>query len=442
VSGPLGLALVALLIVGNGLFVAAEFALVSVRRGQVEELVDGGDRRARTVLRELSHLSFTLSAAQFGITATSLLLGFVAERAIGETVIQPALDLVGVPAGARVGIAVALAFLLSTVTQMVVGELFPKNLAISRPLDVARAVTPLTRTFGVVLRPVIWVFDSAAEWITRRVFRVEVTTELASGHSLDELARIIAASGQEGALSEDQTRLLRRAVELGDSRAGEVMVPRPDVVWLTEEDTLDELRRVAARTGHSRFPVRAGSGDEVRGTVHVKDLLLVAPTAHASTPVTEVLQEALIVPESQPLRVLLSALRREQRTFAVVVDEFGGTAGIVTVEDVLEVLVGDIEDEFDESDASVRRVGAGRHLVRGTLRTELLEERLGLEVPDGAYETVAGYVLDQLGHIPVAGETVRTDELELRVTGVEGVRITELLVTDRRPRGPAGGGPT
>ncbi|WP_052668164.1 hemolysin family protein [Nitriliruptor alkaliphilus] len=431
-SGPLGLALVALLIAGNGLFVAAEFALVSVRRAQVEDLAGGGDRRARIVLRELSQLSYTLSAAQFGITATSLLLGFIAERALGETIIQPVLDLVGLPEGARLGVAVALAFLLSTITQMVVGELFPKNLAISRPLGVALVVTPLTRTFGLLLRPIIVVFDGAAQWLTRHLFRVEVTTELEGGHSLDELARIIAASGREGALTEEQTRLLRRAVELGDSRAGEVMVPRPDVVWLAEDQTLADLRVAAAATGHSRFPVRGASEDEVRGTVHVKDLLLVATDAHAATSVTELLQPPLVVPESQPLRSLLSAFRHAQRTFAVVVDEFGGTAGIVTVEDVLEVLVGDIEDEFDASEATVRRLGADRHVVRGSLRTERLEELLGVEVPDGAYETVAGFVLDRLGHIPEPGEVVATDEFDLEVTGVEGVRITELTVTDRR----------
>jgi CBS domain containing-hemolysin-like protein len=427
-SGPLGLGLVALLIVGNGLFVAAEFALVSLRRHQVEELADGGARRARTVMRELADLSYTLSAAQFGITATSLLLGFVAEAALGEAVIQPLLDLVGLPEGARIGVAVALAFLLSTVTQMVVGELFPKNLAISRPLAVAMAVTPITRAFGIVLRPVIRIFDRAAEYLTRRVFRVEVPSELESGHSLEELARIIDASGQEGEFTGMQTQLLRRAVELGNSRAGEVMVPRPDVAWLAADATLADLRELSSRTGHSRFPVRGDRDDEVTGTVHVKDLLLVPPERHATTPVRTVLQPPLVVPESQPLHSLLSALRRERRTFAVVIDEFGGTAGIVTTEDVLELLVGDIEDEFDESHHTVRRLGADRYLVQGTLRTERLAELTGLEVPDGAYETVAGFVLDRLGHIPSPGEWVREDRLELEVTRVDGVRVTEVTV--------------
>jgi CBS domain containing-hemolysin-like protein len=427
-SGAVGLALVALLIVGNGLFVAAEFALVSLRRHQVEDLADGGARRARTVMRELADLSYTLSAAQFGITATSLLLGFVAEAALGEAVIQPLLDLVGLPEGARIAVAVALAFLLSTVTQMVVGELFPKNLAISRPLAVALAVTPFTRAFGIILRPVIRVFDRSAEYLTRRVFRVEVPSELESGHSLEELARIIDASGEEGEFTGMQTQLLRRAVELGNSRAGEVMVPRPDVAWLGPDDTLADLRELSSVTGHSRFPVRGESDDEVSGTVHVKDLLLVPPERHATTPVRTVLQPPLVVPESQPLHSLLSALRRERRTFAVVIDEFGGTAGIVTTEDVLELLVGDIEDEFDTSQHAIRRLGADRFVVAGTLRTERLAELTDAEVPDGAYETVAGLVLDRLGHIPEPGERVREGRLEVEVTRVEGVRVTELTV--------------
>jgi CBS domain containing-hemolysin-like protein len=423
-----GLLLVAVLIAANGAFVAAEFALVSVRRPVVEDRAAEGDRRARIVVRELSELSFALSAAQFGITVTSLLVGYLAERTIGETVIRPLLDLLGLPAGAALGVAVTGAFLLSTVTQMVLGELFPKNLAISRPLGVALAVTPVTRGFGIVLGPIIRVFDRSAEGLARRVFRIEPTSELEGGHSLDELARIIAASGEEGSLTSHQAQLLRRAVELGDTRVAEVMVPRPDVVWLTAEDTLADLRAHARQTGHSRFPVNTGREDDVLGSVHVKDLLTVPADQHRDTPVTQVMAPMLAVPESEPLRRLLADLRREQRTFALVVDEYGGTAGIVTVEDVLEELVGEIEDEFDRRGHVVRRVGAGRHLLLGSLRVDRVEELFGLELPEGEYETVAGFVLDRLGHIPEPGERVDVDGWELSVTRIEGVRITELAL--------------
>jgi CBS domain containing-hemolysin-like protein len=428
VSGILGLLLVALLIAANGAFVAAEFALVSVRRPVVEDRAAAGDRRARMVVRELSELSFALSAAQFGITLTSLLVGYLAERAIGDTVIRPLLDLIGLPPGAALGVAVTGAFLLSTITQMVLGELFPKNLAISRPLGVALGVTPVTRGFGIVLGPVIRVFDRAAERLARRVFRIEPASELEGGHSLDELARIIAASGEEGSLTSHQTQLLRRAVELGDTRVAEVMVPRPDVVWLTADEPLTQLREQARATGHSRFPVHAGREDDVLGSVHVKDLLVVPPTEHATTPVAAVVTPMLAVPESEPLRRLLGDLRREQRTFALVVDEYGGTAGLVTLEDVLEQLVGDIEDEFDRRGHLVRRVGAGRHLLLGSLRVDRVAEQFGVELPEGEYETIAGYVLDQLGHIPEPGERVRVEGWELTVTRVEGVRITELAL--------------
>lgn len=427
-NGALGLLLVAALIAANGLFVAAEFSLVSVRRPVVEERAAAGDRRARMVTRELSRLSFALSSAQFGITLTSLLVGYVAERTIGDTLIRPVLQLVGLPEEAALGITITGAFLISTMVQMVVGELFPKNLAISRPLGVSLAVAPFSRGFGLLLGPVIRVFHRAAELVTVRVFRVEVRDELEGGHSLEELARIISASGEEGSLTTEQAQLLRRAVELGDTRVGEVMVPRPDVVWLVRDDSLAELRQAARRTGHSRFPIRGETEDDVRGTVHVKDLLSVPPDRHDEVPVSEVMGEPLVVPESEPLRRLLGDFRREQRTFAVVIDEYGGTAGIITLEDVLEELVGEIEDEFDRDGLAVRRVGAGRHLVRGSMRTDRLEELLGLALPEGEYETVAGFVLDRLGRIPEGGETVTYDGWELTVTGVEGVRVTEVGV--------------
>lgn len=432
-SGSLGLLLVAVLIVANGLFVAAEFALVSLRRPVVEERAGAGDRRALMVTRELSDLSFALSSAQFGITATSLLVGFIAEQAIGDTVIRPLLDLVGLPEQAAVGVAVTGAFLVSTVLQMVLGELFPKNLAISRPLPVALAVTPFSRGFGILFGPAIRIFDRSAQLITEKIFRVDVASELEGGHSLDELARIIAASGDEGSLTEEQAGLLRRAVGLGDRRVGEVMIPRPDVVFLSADGTLADLREASHTTGHSRFPIVDGSEDAVVGSVHVKDLLGVAFDQHAELPLTSISVPMLTVPESGLLRRLLSDLRREHRTSALVVDEYGGTAGVVTLEDVLEELVGDIKDEFDQVGHLVRRIGAGQHLIRGNLRAERVEQILGETLPEGEYETVAGFVLDRLGHIPEPGERVTYGSLELTVTRVEGVRVTELTARKLPP---------
>ncbi len=434
-TGWWGLLLAAALIAANGLFVAAEFALVSLRRPNVEHLASGGDRRARLVVRELSEVSFALSSAQFGITATSLLLGYVAEQAVGDTLIRPLLGAFSLPEESALVVTVGAAFVLSTGLQMLLGELFPKNLAIARPQPVALAVVPLTRAFGIALGPIIRVFDRSAKALTERVFRVEVASELEGGHSLDEFARIIAASGRDGSLSPAQTQLLRRAVELGDRRVGEVMVPRPDVVWLPATASLADLRALAEATGYSRFPIHGEHEDDVLGSVHVKDLLAVPPDEYAVTRVLDVAVPLLAVPESGPLRRLLADFRRGHRTAALVVDEHGGTAGIVTLEDVLEALVGEIEDEFDEADPKVRRLGSGHTVVDARLRLERVRDLFGQELPEGEYETLAGFVLDQLGHIPEPGEVISHGRLEITVASVEGTRITYLSIREIADRG-------
>jgi CBS domain containing-hemolysin-like protein len=438
VTGWWGLLLAAVLIAANGLFVAAEFALVSLRRPNVEHLASEGDRRARLVVRELSEVSFALSSAQFGITATSLLLGYVAEQAVGDTLIRPLLGAFSLPEESALVVTVGAAFVLSTGLQMLLGELFPKNLAIARPQPVALAVIPLTRPFGIVLGPIIRVFDRSAQALTEWVFRVEVASELEGGHSLDEFARIIAASGRDGSLSPAQTQLLRRAVELGDRRVGEVMVPRPDVVWLPATASLADLRTLAEATGYSRFPIHGDHEDDVLGSVHLKDLLTVPAEDHAITPVLDVAVPLLAVPESGPLRRLLADLRRQHRTAALVVDEHGGTAGIVTLEDVLEALVGEIEDEFDEADPKIHRLGTGHTVVDARLRLDRANDLFGQELPEGEYETLAGFVLDQLGHIPEPGEVVSRDRIEITVAGVEGTRITHLSIREIADPGEGG----
>ncbi|MFO7777453.1 MAG: hemolysin family protein [Nitriliruptoraceae bacterium] len=418
------------LIVANGLFVAAEFSLLALRRSTVEELAAEGDRRSRVVVDELADVSFALSSAQFGITATSLLLGFLAERAIGDTLIRPLLALAGLPGPAAVPVSIGVALLLAASAQMVLGELVPKSLAIARPVPIARGVLPLTHVFGLLFGPLIRLLDRVAEAVTVHVLRVEVATELSGGRSLDELARIIRASGQIGSLSREQTKLLHRAVELGDRRTEEVMVPRPDVVSLPATATLADLRVAAQRTGYSRFPVHGAHEDDVIGSVHLKDLLAVPPAAYATTAVGALATPMLVVPESGRLRRLLADLRREQRTAALVIDEHGGTAGIVTLEDVLEELVGEIEDEFDAGSLVLRRVGPGRTVVDARLRVDRATDLFGEPLPDGAYETLAGFVLDQLGHLPEVGEVVRHGRLELTVSGLHGTRITELVVRE------------
>jgi CBS domain containing-hemolysin-like protein len=428
VTPEFALLLVLVLIAANALFVAAEFALVSTSRGILEERADQGDRGARRAIALLGNLSFILSACQFGITATSLLVGFLAEDAIGDVVVRPVVRALSLPDATATTISIGAAFFLSTMFQMVVGELAPKNLAIARPEGTSAATSLPMRVFGVVFGPIIRVFDAAAAWLTRRVFRVEVTEELAGGLSLDELSRIIEASGKDGTLSDQQADLLGRAVSLGDLRAVEVMIPRPDITWLAADEPVSSLRTRSRDSGHSRFPVR--DGEKVVGSVHVKDLLRVPTDDHETVTVGEVATSVLLVPEGETLRRLLLRFRNESRTFGLVVDEYGSSIGLVTMEDVLEQLVGRIEDEFDPRQVPmVRRLGGGRLLLSGRLPVVRVPELLGgRELPDGDYDTVAGFVIHELGRIPDRGDEFEAAGLHWHVTRMADQRIAEVRV--------------
>lgn len=425
-SIALGLLLVVILVAVNGFFVAAEFSLVSANRQAIDELAEQGSRRARAARAEMSRLSFMLSGAQFGITVSSLLLGYVAEPAFAG-ILRPVTTAFGLPERTALGVSLVVALFVSTVFQMVVGELAPKNLAISVPQRTALAVAVPTRIYSVVFGPIIRLFDSSANVLSRLV-GVEPQAELLGGYSADEFARIIEASSEEGQLPEEKATLLLRAVELGERRISEIMVPRPDVEWLHVDAPLDALRGSARRTGYSRFPVRGNGEDDVVGTVHIKDLLDVDVDRRADATVRDIVYEALVVPESHTIRRLLRDLRARHRTFAVVVDEYGSVAGIVTLEDVLEAIVGEIEDEFDPGTPSVRRIGVGRYLLPGRMRVARLEELTATELDDGDFETVAGFIIDRLGHIPAEGETVEEAGWRFHVTGVEGNRVTELTL--------------
>jgi len=313
---------------------------------------------------------------------------------------------------------------------VILGELVPRTLAVARPPQVLRRLAPVLRVIGFILVPVARGLDRVAVTLLARGFGVTVVDRAGTGHSLEELARIIDASGEEGSLSSEQTSLLSRAVALGDRRVEEVMVPRPDVVWLAADDTLADLARRARDTGYSRFPVHGEHEDEVLGSVHVRDLLEVPPELLVRTPLRAVMSPVLIVPEAARLRRLLAEFRRQQRTAAVVIDEHGGTVGLVTLEDVLEELVGDIEDEFDAAGLAVRRRGPGRTSVDGRLRLDRAAVLFAEPLPDGPYETLAGFVLDQLGHVPSVGEAVQYGRLELTVSRMDGTRITEVVVRE------------
>jgi CBS domain containing-hemolysin-like protein len=430
----LGWLAVVVLIAGNALFVASEFALTSVDRARVTRLAESGDRRARGVLVAVKDLSFQLSGAQLGITVCSLLLGFVAAPVIAES-LRAALHGVGLQ-GAAEPVSVALALLLATVASMLFGELVPQNLAISQPLPVARAIIPLQRGFARGGRPVIRLFNNTANAIVRWI-GVEPQQELRAARTPIELAHLIGSSAEEGTLSAGTAVLLHRALTFGDKTAGDVMTPRVQMIALRAERSAADLLSVARSSGRSRFPVHQGDRDDIVGVVHVKQAFAVPPEERARTQVRALMAPPARVPESMDCDALLIVLRRHGPQMAVVVDEYGGTAGVVTLEDLVEELVGQVLDEHDTGEApEVVPLTDGGWSVSGRLHRDAFDEQLGLIAPPGHYDTVAGLVLELLGRLPEPGDQVTVAGWVLTVSRMDGRRIDRITV---RPPGYAPG---
>jgi CBS domain containing-hemolysin-like protein len=422
IAAVLGLAAVLVLIAANGLFVAAEFALVAVDRAQVERAAAAGDKRAAGVAAAVRRLSFHLSGAQLGITVTSLAVGFLAEPALAE-LISPALSAAGLPHGVTRPIAAVLGLLLATVAQMVLGELVPKNWAIARPLAVARRVAGSQRAFSSAARAPIGVLNALANRVVR-AFGVEPAEELRSARSADELGFLVSASAEQGTLAPGTAALLDRSLRFGDRTAVDVMTPRVRVVTLAADATIADLLRTAESSGHSRFPVHRGDPDDVIGVVHLKQAFVVPADERAARPLAGAVTPVLRVPASLDCDALLTLLRRDGQQLAVVVDEYGGTAGIVTLEDLVEELVGEVADEHDrQRQPDVERLPDGTFLVSGLLRGDEVADRTGFTPPEGPYETLGGFVLAALGRVPSVGDTVEVDGWSLEVAAMDRRRV-------------------
>ncbi|MGW1257552.1 hemolysin family protein [Streptomyces sp. NPDC002513] len=412
-----------LLILANGFFVAAEFGLVTVERADAEKAANAGDRRARTVVESLRELSFQLSGTQLGITITSLLVGMLAEPALSQVLRGP-LRLIHLPEGATDGIAVVVGMLLASAAQMVIGELVPKNWAVSRPLQVARFVAAPQHLFSRLFRPVIAALNAVANRLVRAL-GVEPAVELASARTPGELVSLARHSAQAGALEQDTADLFVRTLSLGELTAQHVMTPRVKVSALQSTATAGDVVNLTRATGLSRFPVYREKIDEVVGMVHLKDALAVPSHDRLRTPVVSIAQTPLLVPETLPVQPLLELLRSQQ-PIAVVVDEYGGTAGVVTLEDIVEELVGEVRDEHDVQDlpelaAVPPEDGRPAWDADGSCRVDTLQ-RIGLDVPEGPYETVAGLVADLLGRIPAPGDRAELPGWRLTVREVEHYR--------------------
>ncbi|MFB7918998.1 hemolysin family protein [Streptomyces sp. NPDC056061] len=434
-----------LLILANGFFVAAEFGLVTVERPDAERAAAEGDRRARTVVDALRELSFQLSGTQLGITITSLVVGMLAEPALAH-VLEGPLTATGLPRGAVPGVGVVIGMLVASAVQMVIGELVPKNWAVSRPLQVARFVAGPQYRFSAALRPVISLLNTVANRLVR-LLGVEPTDELASARTPGELVSLARHSAEAGTLEQDTADLFVRTLSLAGLTAQHVMTPRVKVSALQTSATAQDVLNLTRATGLSRFPVYRERIDEVVGMIHLKDALAVPAPERLRTPAGRIAVPPLLVPETLPVEQLLQRLRNEQ-PIAVVVDEYGGTAGVVTLEDIIEELVGEVRDEHDAEGADRPELAPaapedGRPAwdVEGSCRVLTLR-RIGLDVPDGPYETVAGLVADLLGRIPAPGDRAELPGWRISVRQVGHYRAEKVrFVRTVDATGPAAGTP-
>jgi len=426
ITTALGLLAVCLLVVATAFFVAAEFALVAADRNKVSKLADAGDRRARTVEVLLRRLNFHLSGAQLGITLTSLLLGFVAEPVIAE-LLHP---LIGsfMPERATTAVSLVVALALATFLAMVLGELVPKTLAIADPERAALRLATSVRVYGLVFGPVISLLNWAANWLVRRL-GIEPREELFSVRSLSELTTVVQRSAEVGTMAGSASRLFTRSVRFAHKSAADILIPRVAVDAVARDDMLQDVVRAAGSSGHSRFPVYGNDLDDIVGLVHVRQVHEVPFELRAETTVASVMREVVAVPETRDLQSLLIQMRNDRVQLVVVVDEYGGTSGIVTLEDLIEEIVGEIDDEYDPLTPSlIRQLGAGSFVVSGSLHLDEVLEATGFEMPDGAYETLAGFVLDRLGHVPGPGESLQLDGWRLVVEEMDRRRITRVRV--------------
>ncbi|MEV6511279.1 hemolysin family protein [Streptomyces sp. NPDC051642] len=413
-----------------GAFVAAEFSLTTVERGELERAVERGERGAAGALKAVRNLTFQLSGAQLGITVTNLVVGMLSEPSIAALIAGP-LESLGISHSASKSVALVLGTALSTVFLMVVGELVPKNWAISSPLSVAKRVGNAQRWFSAAFRPFISHLNNTANHVVR-AFGLEPAEELASARGPQELAALARHSAREGALEPDTAELFVRTLNLADLTAENVMTPRVQVVALDAQATCEDVANATRATGLSRFPVYRGNLDEVVGTVHIKDVLAVPADRRTRFPLSEVMREPLLVPESLTVDRLLDRLSGK-RTMAVVIDEYGGTAGVATLEDIVEEVVGEVRDEHDPHETpDLAPAGAdddGRTLYSadGAARMDQLA-RVGLRAPEGPYETLAGLVANELGRIPEVGDTVEVAGWRIDVVDASGRRAARLLL--------------
>ena len=423
-----------LLTAGTAVFVAGEFALVALDPSVVDARAQAGDKRAGRVSKALRHLSTLLSGAQVGITLTTILLGYTMQAALNELLSQWLSPWLGQTLAAT--IAVVSALIIVNAFSMVFGELIPKNATLADPLAAAGFVTPFITGFTWLFRPLVNLLNGMANTLLSR-FGIEAAEEASGARSAGELTALLRRSAEEGTLEVSTARLLTRSLGVDELSAVDVMTDRGRIHWLEESATAADLVALASQTGHSRFPVFGDSPDDVLGLVNLRRAIAVPYERRAQVPVTSssIMTPAPRVPETMPLASLLVELRGygEQESFglqmAIVVDEYGGTAGVVTLEDAVEEIVGEVSDEHDRRRAGIHLDSAGRWIAPGWSRPDEVTARTAIRIPDdGPYETLGGLVMNELGRIPQIGDEVTLPTCTVLVDAMEGRRVTRVRI--------------
>jgi putative hemolysin len=432
-SIPLRLILVLALVLLNGMFVAAEFSIVTVRRTRLETLAAQGRPLANLSLRAIANINNYLAATQLGITMASIGLGFVGEPLLAD-LIEPVFDdvfgetVAGVSAHA---VAVIIAFSLITCLHIVLGELAPKSLALFRPERVSLFTVPPTEAFRIVFWPAIWVLNGLANTLLRPFGLRAVEGGAHSAHTAEEIELLVAQSAKSGALESEEARLLASVFQFGDRRVNEVMVPRTEIRFLEKGTTIRDFYRTFAENPHSRFPVFENSQDNVVGIVGIKDVLRGVAEGQLTedSPIDLAMRQAMFTPETKFVGTLFFEMQRAGHQMAIVVDEYGGTAGLVTLEMLLEELVGYVSDELHRHEEEFVTVDDRTFQIDAGMTIHDANQELELALPEGDYETVAGFVLSHLGHIPREGEQFTYNGLRIAVTRVLGRKVEEVTVT-------------
>ena len=416
-----------LLTIGTGLFVASEFALVNLDRADLEARQAAGESRLSLTISALRITSTHLSSAQLGITLTTLLTGYTMEPAISN-LLAPVFDAWGIPSGVSRPLAAIIGVSIATVFSMIIGELVPKNFALAVPRQTAKLVMPFQVAFTTVFRPAIVVLNGSANGVLRSV-GIEPKEELSGARTAEELSSLVRRSASAGVLEEDTASLLDRSLTFARLSAADVMTPRPSIHALAADDSAEDVIQLARRTGHSRFPVYGEDMDDITGIVHLKAAVGVPRERRADVPAAALATEPLRYPEAVHLDVLVAELRARGYQMAVVVDEYGGTAGVVTLEDLVEEIVGEVLDEHDRRRAGIVRV-EDTVIFPGELRPDEVRDRTGIRIPEGdVYDTVGGYIMSVLERIPVVGDSVEIEDGTIEVQRMEGRRVDRVRFT-------------